>query len=230
MLALALGIGVGLFSSVPAGETQSTVALDGLRLSGSINATRIKAGESLQIDISLFNTLPTTNSITTSDDWLFRGVPVALWPACYFSNSNLTAPAQAVILAGDYNLTELRTAASVGFSIMCHESTNIDHVVFQPTSSEANLTGTGFFPTSGTDGPYQLSIRYTTTGYWDMSNGSRQPQGNTLIIGGSPPSPACGDCAPAVPATIPFVAGEYTVAIADEWGQAVVLHFDVATS
>jgi hypothetical protein len=52
----------------------------GLDLVLALSATTLQVEQDLGIDISLFNTLPKVNSVPTSDDWLFQGIPVALWP------------------------------------------------------------------------------------------------------------------------------------------------------
>ena len=187
----------------------SPVSSQGLRLDLAYNTTILDPGQRLNVIVSLFNTLPSVNTVATSGDWLFQGVPVALWPPCYFN-----APVQAVVLKGNYTLQDLRTVANVTFSIACMESESIDHAIFQPSSSQANLTGL-YGNSNRTEGPFQLSANFTTSGYWDLLNNSREP--NQPILGAQqyPPRP---------PTAIAFVPGVYTVAVADEWGQAVILH------
>lgn len=202
--------GVGTFSNFQA----STVSSQGLELSLTYNASSFYIGQRLNVIVSLMNTLPSVNTVATSNDWPFQGVPVALWPPCY-----IDPPAYAVVLMGNYTLSDLRTVANVTFGINCMEHDAIDHAIFQPTSSQANLTGT-YDVTNSKDefGPFVLSANFTTSGYWDLLNNSRQL--NSPILGAIqyPPEP---------PTAIPFVAGVYTVAVADEWGQAAILHFVV---
>ncbi|MGH9920854.1 MAG: hypothetical protein ACRD6W_18540 [Nitrososphaerales archaeon] len=184
----------------------------GLDLVLAVNGTTLKVGQSLNVDVSLFNALPSTNSVPASKDWPFQGVPVALWPPCFFDT-----PTFAVVLMGNYTLQGLQSAANVTFSITCAEGWSIDHVVFQPATSQANLTG--IYDVTGTNqtlGPFQTSLNFTTDGYWNLLNNSQQL--NPPIIGQSPPRP---------PIATPFVPGVYTVAIADEWGQDAILHFTV---
>ncbi len=197
----------------------SNVGQNGLQLSASINATQIALGQSLQVNVSIFNTLPEVNSVPTSNDWLFQGVPVALWPPCFFAYPGSTiAVAEGVVLKGDYTMANISSAANVSFGFMCMESVDVDHAVFQPDSSLANLTGVyDVSATNGTLGPYHLSANFTTRGYWDLLNNSRLL--NPPIIGDQiPPNP---------PIATPFVPGAYTVGIEDEWGQTVILHFVV---
>lgn len=197
-------------TTVASSDGQS-VGPNGIRLTLSIDTMRIAAGQNLTVSVSLFNTLSKANSIATSDHWPFKGVSVALWPPC--DDANLTTPVEAVVIKGDYTMTNITTAANVNFPVDCREYVNVDHAIFQPSSSEANLTGIyDVSRTNQTIGPFQLSTSFTTSGYWDIS----KPQG--MINNQNPPLP---------PATAAFVPGEYTVAVADEWGQAVILHFVV---
>src|SRR5437879_5727698 len=98
----------------------------GVDLVLAVNATTLKAGQSLNVQVSLFNIRPATNSVPTAKDWPFKGVPVALWYPCYFDT-----PAYAVVLKGNYSLQEVQRAANVTISFMCAEGASIDHVVFQ---------------------------------------------------------------------------------------------------
>jgi hypothetical protein len=198
-------------------SSSSTLGSNGLSLSLSISATaqrQISVGQDLQVNLSLFNTLPRVNSVPASSDWPFQGVPVAFWPPCYIS-----VPVEAVVLKGNYTLQGLQSALTAILSGQCTLWTNVDHVVFQPTGSQANITGTSY--QNRTHGPFQLSVSFTTSGYWTLPS---NPGGNGLVPftvvgpGQYPPEP---------PKATPFVPGVYTVAVCDEWGQAVVLHFTV---
>jgi hypothetical protein len=174
----------------------------GIDLVLAVNATTLEVGQSLNVSVSLFNVLPSTNSIPTSNDWDFRGVPVALWPPCYF-----ILPAEAVVLEGNYTVQDLQSVANVTFSYQCSQGVNVDLLTFQPRSSLANLTRES--------GQHQLSLSFATNGYWDLLSNSQQL--NPPIIGQQS----------RLPIATPFTPGVYTVAVADEWGQAAVLHFTV---
>ena len=194
-----------------ASSSSSTLGSDGLSLSLSISATtqrQISVGQNLQVNLSLFNTLPRVNSVPASSDWPFQGVPVAFWPPCY-----INLPVEAVVLKGNYTLQGLQSALTAILSGQCTLYANVDHVVFQPTSSQANMN-TGTF--------YQLSVNFTTSGYWTLPP---NPGGNGLVPFNSVIGP--GQYPPEPPEATPFVPGVYTVAVCDEWGQAVVIHFTV---
>lgn len=216
IVAAIAGYGV-VITHQPSGPSTISTVVSGtspsLELYLADNASTLKVGQKLNVVVSLNNTLATANSVAASKNWLFGGVPVALWPTCYFDT-----PAYAVVLRGNYTLQGLQSAANVTFSVRCMEAVSVDHVIFQPSSSHANLTG--IYDVSGANqtlGPFSLSLNFTTSGFWDLVNNSRQL--NPPIIGQQyPPEP---------PIATPFTPGIYTVAVADEWGQAAVLHFTV---
>jgi len=192
-------------------ETSSVLSDSGLELTLSLNATTIKVGQELNITVSLSNALNRTNVVQISNSSVFLGVPVALWPPCYFS-----LPVQMIVIHGSYDLRNLSKVANTPFDYGCMEGWNVDHVIFQPSSDEANLTGIYNVDNSNQSlGPFHLTENFTTDGYWDLQNLSKEL--NTPIIGEYqyPPRP---------PDYIFFVPGEYTIAAEDEWGQVVVLH------
>jgi hypothetical protein len=126
-------------------------------------------------------------------------------------------PIQVVVVIGNYDIANISDVADVHFSYGCLESGNVDHVIFQPGSSQANLTGFSGAAVSrnGTSNAIQLSTSFTTSGYWNLINSAAQEN-----------QPIIGDLTSANPlVTTPFAPGVYTVAVADEWGQAAILHF-----
>jgi hypothetical protein len=200
-------------SIVLGNATSSSVSTDGIQLTTSINATGVSSGEGLAVTLSISNTLPTANNVSTSNDWAFQGVPVALWPVCYFS-----VPAEVAVLDGNYSANELPLLAGAKFQYGCAEGGPINQVIFQPNSDEANLTGyiCSLSCYTGPLGPYELSLNFTAHGYWDV-----QYLANSLNV------PIIGELPPSQPYSLPFVPGVYTVAVGDEWGQVDVLHFQV---
>jgi len=197
-------------------RTASSVSADGIQLATSINATSLTSGEGLRVTLSISNTLPTANNVSTSDDWAFQGVPVALWPVCYSS-----VPAQVAVLSGNYSADELPLVAGAKFQYACMEGGTVERLIFQPHSDAANLTGESCFASciNATLGTYALTLNFTTNGYWDVQYLANS--GNVPIIG-EPPGPPSSQ-----PYSLPFVPGVYTVAVGDEWGQVDVLHLQV---
>jgi hypothetical protein len=165
------------------------------------------------VTLSVDNSLGIVNSVKPSNDWLMHGVPVALWPPCYFG-----LPAQAAVLRGNFSTQDISSAANVSFNYVCMESVGVDHVIFQPNSDQVNLTGLyDVTEENQTLGPFNLSLSFTTRGSWDLQNLSQQL--NIPILGEPyPPNP---------PASVPFAPGVYTVAVADEWGQVALIHVTV---
>jgi hypothetical protein len=191
--------------------TSSTASQQGLQLVASINSSSIVAGQNLSISISLSNTLPSINSIPTSNTWLFQAVAVNLWGNCVGEY-----PVEVAVLSGNYTAQELPSIANSTFAYTCAGFVPIDHVVFQPNSNEASVSGTGPEPEDNqTLGPFHLALNFTTSGYWDLQSLSKQQNLPILGLGGRPPTP------------IAFLPGTYTVGVADEWGQMQILHFTV---
>lgn len=193
-------------------STTTTSSVNGIQLGASVNSTRLVPGQRLNVSLSISNTLSEPNSISAANDWVFRGVPIALWPVCDFF-----LPAQMVILHGNYTVQELRSVANITYGYTCAEGGSIDKVFFQPRSNQVNLTGTeyGFIFNPG---PFHMSLSFVTGGYWDMVNLSLMLNKPILGDGGNAKVP---------PPSIPFVPGVYTIGVADEWGQATVVHVTV---
>jgi len=200
----------------------------------SLNATRLSVGQGLRVNVSLWNTLSRLNLVNASDDWPFQGIPVALWPPCYATfypaqqaaahSANSTGAVVAVVLEGYYTMANISIAADVYFPIDCTGNWIMSNTTLQPMSSVANVTGaSSVFRTNETLGPFLLSSSFTVGGYWNLLNNSQLQ--NTPVINAQALGP---EPYPQSPEASAFVPGSYTIAIADEWGQAVILHFDVA--
>ena len=197
-------------------STATVTSIDGLQLTISSNASELAVGRHLNVSLSIVNTLSTVNIVKPSNDWLMHGVPVALWPPCYFG-----LPAQVAVLQGNYNAQDLLAATNVTFNYMCMEAVSVDHVVFQPNSDQVNLTGLYDVDQSNqTLGPFHMSLSFTTGGYWNLQNLSSEL--NIPILGEGYPKDN--------PVYTPFVPGVYTVAVADEWGQVAIRHVTVGSA
>ncbi len=210
------GLYVAFFSSVSPPlnlpNSSSVTSVGGLELTISVNARTIARSQSIRINVSILNTLNETNIVSESDDWQFYGIPIAMWSPCDYG-----LPAKMVILKGNYSLQDLSRVADISFPYGCMEGGSVDHVIFQPDSDRVNITGIMGTSTisNRTLGPYALELNFTSSGYWDLLNLSMEVNSPILGMYGSPP------------AYVPFVPGVYTIGVADEWGQAVVLHFTV---
>lgn len=207
-------------------DFNSTVNVNGLELSLSINATRLTVGQSIWANVSLYNTLPQANSIAASDDWALQGIAISFWPDCNPVNDSLVGAAQAVVLQGFYTIANIsRVANSTVSGGTCHEPSPVNHVIFLPSSSRVDLVsyccGLAKEPVNQTSGPYSLSTSFTTNGYWDLGANSQLLEPPEVY---SNPSELNSNQSPVATS---FVPGTYTIAVADCWGQAVILHFEV---
>ena len=206
------GIAFSPHSNIGVPSSSSITSPSGIQLNLEVNSSSLQVGQELNIRISIVNTLPKTNIIKSSDDFRFQGIPVALWPPCYF-----VLPAQVVVLTGSYDLQGLHSVANRSFDYNCAEGSGVDHVVFQPHSNLVNITGIQDVMGEGnqTQGPLILSINFTTKGSWDLQSLANQLNKPIIGDGGIPPD------------SPPFVPGEYTIAVADEWGEVVIQHLTV---
>ncbi|MDA4119702.1 MAG: hypothetical protein OK436_03850 [Thaumarchaeota archaeon] len=223
-------------TTVTVSQTSQAVAAfasNGLRLSTSINATKLTMGQKLNISISLFNTLPTPNAFWglnvapspsgQARNWTFYGVQVATWPECTLQLPfGWPFPIEVLVLKGNYTAQELSSSATVPFSFNCGASA-FPRFAFGPNSDLVNITylasGVGNKPV----GLYRLSSNLVVSGYWNLTSLAEQASSSPICVPAV--SHACG-----LPAFTPFAPGVYTVGVTDEWGQFNVLHFQVSGS
>jgi hypothetical protein len=217
------------------GATSSVLSTNGIQLTVSINATTLATGRGLRVSVSIFNTLPRINDVHASNAWPFHGVPIPLWPECFGSQWGAGVfarggePAAVAILNGIYDLQTLHTVLTASYGYTCTAGGFADHIIFQPSSSQIDLTGIfgGGSEMNQTLGPFQMSLSFTTAGYWDLQTLSRElnTTGGNGFWSYFPQYPS----APTLQALHAFISGEYTIAVADEWGQAVILHLTVTS-
>ncbi len=199
--------------------SNASTSEDGLSLTVGINASRIIQGETIRVSASIGNTLSATNDVPVANAYPFQGVMMAMSPGCGGTGACLV-PAMAVVLSGNFTLQEIEASRTAGFNYSSWQVT-VDHVIFQPDSDQANITGFGIpYGTNITRGPYEITTNFTTAGSWNFTQMLEQAQPSIdlgiPLLGASP----C-DCSPPF---APFVPSVYTIAVADEWGAAVVLH------
>ena len=195
----------------------------GIILRVGLNSTVLQPGQRLALTVSLFNNLTVSDYIQTAENWNVAGFPISIWPGCLFS-----LPLDFTILRGNVSLDQIEAIGkgqAPGYS--CMEGTSIDHVIFQPKSSNATLTGTycgGACVPNQVYGPYNLVSNFTVGGYWDYpltindSNYLYSPYDGGVTFRYPEVGPV---------AAHPFDPGVYTLVVADEWGQVVLLHFTV---
>ena len=215
-------------SSTSSEERTVTSSNLGIQLTASTNTTAVVVGHKLNIAVGLFNTLPEMNNVSTEDDLSINGFPIAVWGPCA-----APLPFQFVIVSGNYSLANLKamttnsSAGEAGYT--CTAGAAVKFVVFQPDSDQANLTGTvmiaGEVPHQPL-GTYHVESNFSVAGYWGYPLSAFGDSGDLYTPTGSGSSFQYPEVGPLT--SHAFVPGVYTLAVADEWGQTVVIHFTVA--
>ena len=236
---IVIGLIFGLYVNASIGSNNVTTAFlndseQGLELQASVNGTTLRVGESLNINIALFNNLSTSNYVSAmpmSSGFKVIGFPIAMWGACLFQQ-----PVEFMIVKGNYNVTQLEPLSNNSSepSIICMEGGSVNYLVFQPKSEVAYLSGS--FCTAECH-PLQInSLRlesnFTVNGYWVYPlNRSEAQDVYTPVTGCISNTGGCGftfnypEVSPSAQSL--FTAGQYTLVVTDEWGQLVLLHFAV---
>jgi rhodanese-related sulfurtransferase len=129
----------GYPTTAPATTTPSTASTqsgNGLQLQVSVNTTTLTPGEALQINVSEYNTLSTTNNVTAATNWGVNGLTIGACP-----NINVL-PFGVAIFQGKYNAqnisrgTPLELFAAVPCPQLMRLVTGYD---FLPNSSNAAI-------------------------------------------------------------------------------------------
>jgi len=192
----------------------------GLDLKLSTNSTVVPSEEAINITFQLENTLESANNLTAKADWQIA----ALSGPCDYGNitSNLEDPVGIAVYRGDYGFNNISSASSLQIWAM------ISCVVYYAFNSTGGVIGPWTNITSYSIHPE--TDNGTQTGYAY----SQQTQTETKVT---------------VPVELDFNAqvyatngtgfynslnsslpANYTLAAADEWGQLVLLHFQVIAS
>jgi hypothetical protein len=178
---------------------------NGLNFTISTNGTSLSPDQSIEITASIFNTLPKPNNITANmKGYQFLGYHLFPDPAGYWMSPYLF-----VVLNGSYTAQGLDGLGGRGWAenAFSMESSTPSSYLFGP-SSESAAIATYLCSAScqnTTVGPYHSSASVVVRGYWTI--------------------PMRTDSYPSPPK--PFTPGVYTLAVEDEWGAVLVLHFTV---
>lgn len=184
----------------------------GIDLRLAVNSTSLHVGQSLNVSVSLFNTLPAVNLLAPSGDWPFQGVLLTWWGNCEFP-----IPLRALVVQGNFTLKQLQSIGNFTAGLACAEAAGVDQLRFRPESSLANVTMTAF-GSNETFAPQSMSVSFTSDGYWNATELSQAVVSPSIC-------PSCSSSDG--PSSAPFTPGIYTIGVADEWGQAAVLHFTI---
>lgn len=182
-----------------------------LNLSMNISSLSILPGQSISVFIDESNTLNTTNTVNGSDNWKLY---LAIGPC-----GPLNQPDGVAFFKGYYTASNISSATSLVIyrpgTYNCPLIVSIACYAFPPSSDNA----TAFWEQSGGTlrngttvwsiapfGTWSQSAEITVSGYWTDS--PFDVLGTSATLHNLEP-------------------GVYTVAGGDEWGQLVILHFEV---
>jgi len=213
----------------------------GLRLTVKVSSTTLHAGQSLGINVSLYNALSTKLNISSARAWRIPGFPVAMWAYPGTAEAYIP-PVEFMILKGHYSINGFQVAAGdVGFypGTMIQDfggSWRVDRYVFNAKSSLANITGTRCVGTCTSWASYMygtkvLTSNFTVRGYWAYPFIASETW-DVLSVSGGCAAPSAPCFVYAFPEVGPiaqhtFTPGAYTLVVTDEWGQAVTIPLSV---
>lgn len=227
-------------SSVNAETSNSTL---GLELLLSANSTVVPSQDAISMTATIFNTLPTPNNLTAANDWAIQGLSSG---PCDLGNgtNKLFSPVGFAVYSGSYGLNNISSAGRplpVWAAISCP----VD-MAFNGTKiigDLANITSYSFFP-QGANNPGNDSGSYA--GYYVVSSPSPPPCNSTVCTYYQTPETLAKGVFPTSfdsQATIYAANGtgfynslgsslpsNYTLVVGDEWGQIVLLQFEVTSS
>lgn len=190
--------------------TNSTL---GLELSLSISSSIVPSQDSFVVSASLFNTLSTVNNLTASSNWPVQNL---LSGSCDSGNGTLT-PEGISIFTGNYGRNNISSASPINFwaGVEC-----LDQPDMWKVNGLASFTSFAFLPKN--DSGY---FGFNASG--PVSRGIIPAQMNTgnVSIWSSNDSSSLGinSLGSASP-------DNYTLVAGDEWGQMLLLHFQVVAS
>jgi hypothetical protein len=202
-------------------SAQTINASLGLELVASLNSTEIPSEEAIDISGQVNNVLMNANNLTASSDWAIPGLSAG---SCDSGNSTnkLFFPIGLAIFRGNYGLNNLSGASplSVWAAISCPvdfafngttivgDWSSLSDYSLLPGSD--NGSQSGYIRTSQSleeSGVFPTELNMSAQ--FSANSGTGFRQYNSLLS--------------AEPAN-------YTVAVGDEWGQLVLLHFSVVAS
>jgi hypothetical protein len=193
----------------------------GLDLILSVNSTVIPSEEAINITVQLDNALMTMNNLTAEADWPISASSGPCDPRN--DSAHLEDPIGIAIFSGDYGLNNIsaRSPLLVWAEIECPADfafnttgivgiwTEITNYSLLPGFDNGTQAGHYRAQTTGKQTPLTTAVKLDFNAQFYASNATAFQPYNTLTL------------------TLP---GNYTVAAADEWGQILLLHFQVVAS
>ena len=202
---------------VPTPETvETTNSTLGLELALSINSTGVPGNDAINVATSIFNTLPTANNLTASNNWKIQYL---LSGPCDFGNWTLD-PEGIAIFRGYYEMNNISSATPIPVwaRIECVVPTVGNNTNVYTLK---NITSYSFLPKN--DSGYLAADYYLSSEIIAKGVFSTQMSAGDITIWASNNSGFFNSLESSSPATYTLVAG-------DEWGQIVLLHFQVISS
>ncbi len=207
------------FISSPASISTINSTL-GLELILSINSTVIPSQEAINITFQLENTLMVSNNLTAEANW---PVSVSSGPCDIGNNSNhLEDPVGIAIFGGNYAFNNLSSANPL--PVWAEVACPVD-LVFNGTGILGDWTNiTSYSLLAGMNNG-------TESGYYRaQTTGAETPLTSPVVLDFNDQFYASNPAILTYNTLNSALPGNYTVAAADEWGQIVLLHFQVVAS
>ena len=179
--------------------TSHTNATSGLELNLSINSTLYNSGQGVLVNISEFNTLPRINNVSIAKEWPIPGLTFGPCGSLYF-------PFIAAIFQGYYTSSNISSATQLNvfppILYSCPATPDVQYYSFKPMSANASIYVNVRNYTSVqccvalVGNHHPITSSLNFASYWDKLGNEHN-----------------------------LIAGVYTVAGEDEWGNILILHF-----
>jgi hypothetical protein len=193
----------------------------GLKLTLTVNSTRIPSQDAIGITASVVNTLSTANNITASNAWAVNGL---LSGPCDLGDSTneLFSPVALGVFKGTYGLNDISSAGSPLF-VWALVECPIDYgFIGNQAYALANITSYSLLPRSdnGTYAGYYIVSYSPETLAKGVFPTQMVDQAAIYAANGTGFFNSLGSALPA----------NYTLMAGDEWGQVTLVHFSVVAS
>jgi hypothetical protein len=192
----------------------------------SANSTTIPSEDAINLSASVLNILPSVNNLSASDNWAIQGIRAGPCDPSHNSSSNLFYPIGMAVFRGYYGITNVSSVlplqiwarvqcpVRLGFNVTNGASGRLVNITSYSLQADND---SGFY-----------SAHYTPTGAVSPTlKGAFTTQVSDEIVIYAADSTAFLLPYNSLLSSLPAV---YTVAAGDEWGQIVLLHFQVIPS
>jgi hypothetical protein len=185
-------------------SSNSTLGLDLLL---SVNSTTIPSEDAIGIAASVLNLRSTANNLTASNDWPVQGLTSGPCP----SGGPSTFPAGIAVFRGSYGMNNLSSARPL----------EIWPLIGCPAEAEINATSYSFLPKDDIANYSGYPVTQSPPSL------ARQESSTWIVVGASIYAANGTGFYSSLDSSLPSA---YTLVAGDEWGQAVLVHFEVTAS